>query len=257
MAEQDAPSALRRSARRPTGIRAGQSAYGGVASSAFRPRGAAPRGRYVRIRRTAIYTGYVTTAHRATGRVAELTDLLGKHGVPSHLVGSVIDALEDYTSPVTKATVTDGEYAFALAAGVSPTVFTAEAERENAMYEAASEAALEAQLHESLFTTNEAADLLGVDPANVRRMLGRGDVMTAGQIDGQSAYPKWQFHGSKAIRGLRKVLPAFPADFHPLDIEQVMTSRAEALGGRSPREWLISGGPASAVVSYVSALARA
>lgn len=199
----------------------------------------------------------MSPAHEAPSRAAELTDLLGKHGVPSHLVGNVIHALEDYTSPATKATITQGEYEFALAAGVSPSVFNAETERENALYEAASEAALESQLRESVFTTSEAADMLGVDPANVRRMLGRGDLMTAGQVNGQSAYPKWQFHGGRPIPGLRSVLSGFPADFHPLDIEQVMTSKADELGGRSPREWLISGGPTSAVVSYASALSQA
>ncbi|MGB4779411.1 MAG: hypothetical protein WBP48_13740, partial [Microbacterium sp.] len=182
------------------------------------------------------------TAFGVEHATSSIDDALRRHGVPEQFVGAVRGALEEFVGAGKTTAATDGAIAFALAAGIPAVAFSDEAEHENRLYEAASTAVLGAELRRSLLTTNELAELLCVQPSHVRRLVGRGDLMTAGQIDGQSLYPSWQVVEGAVVPGLRAVLAEFPDDYHPLDIQWVMTEPAEALRGRTPVEWLTTGG---------------
>ena len=183
--------------------------------------------------------------------VPRLRALLGQHGVPTELIDPVLAALDEFATPPTTR-LTDPEIAFAVSAGIPTTAFTTDAERESATHLALQEASAA----RDLLSTSGVAELLHMNVANVRRMLARGDLITAGQMQRQSAYPRWQFtDDNRVLPGLRTVLAAFPTDFHPDDIEHVMTSPADSLGDRSPRAWLESGGATDPVLSLVEDLA--
>lgn len=54
--------------------------------------------------------------------------------------------------------------------------------------------------------------------------------------------------------GLRKVIPAFPAHFHPLSIERFMMTENEDLEGMTPVAWLAMGGTPDAVAALADEL---
>src|SRR5699024_8909719 len=82
-----------------------------------------------------------------------------------------------------------------------------------------------------------------------------GDLYALPSSGGRSArFPAWQFEGSQVVPGLREIVPAFPGHFHPLSIQGFMTTPHDELGARSPAQWLLRGGPVSAVVALVEEL---
>ena len=199
----------------------------------------------------------MSTAYDEPRRLSGLTleRQLADHGVPAEYLGAVMDALVEMVPHPRTVAPTEAEFAFVRAAGIDPDeVFSPEAERSNRLYEAVSEVIIERELRDSVIPTSEVARLMGKDPAHVRRMLADGRLMTAGQVDGQSAFPRWQFADGEPLPGLKQVLAAFPGDYHPLDIEKVMTTPVEELGGRSPRDWLATGGAAGPVIAVVTDL---
>lgn len=111
-------------------------------------------------------------------------------------------------------------------------------------------------LNENSLTTAEVAALLGREPANVRRSRLEGDLYSPGSgVPGQSLrFPRWQFVGGSPVRGLRKVLRAFPSHFHPLSIERFMTAPNEELENMTPVEWLDSDGDADVVAKVADEL---
>ncbi len=111
-------------------------------------------------------------------------------------------------------------------------------------------------LEESSLSTADVASLLGRDPANIRRSRLEGDLYSPGVgVPGQSLrFPKWQFVGNTHVRGLRKIIPAFPAHFHPLSIERFMTEPNDELDTMSPVQWLVSGGEPDAVARLADEL---
>lgn len=185
----------------------------------------------------------------------QFAERLEQRGVPHQYVSSVLDTLQELIPGPATVALTESELDFVRAAGIPESVFSTEVAEENALYEAASAVVLERELRASLLSTSAVARMLGKDAAHVRRMLSEGRLMAAGQLDGQRAYPRWQLVDGQALPGLRTVLAAFPRDYHPLDIQKVMTSPAEELGGRSPQEWLATGGDVAPVVALVSDLA--
>jgi len=106
---------------------------------------------------------------------------------------------------------------------------------------------LDRELQATLIPAADVAAIIGEDPAG----LG---LLTARRTDGQVGYPAWQFEAGKPLPGLRDVLAAFPRDFHPLDIERVMTTPDEELDGQSPREWLVAGASPARVLAFVDDL---
>jgi len=180
---------------------------------------------------------------------------LEKHGVPHQYARGVVDTMLELVSGPATTALTASELAFIRDSGVPDQVFSTEAERFNAVYEAASALVLKRELKESLLPTRAVAQMMSKDVAHVRRLLSERRLMSAGQVDGQTAYPAWQFVDGEMLPGLREVLAAFPGDFHPLDIQKVMTSPSEELRGRTPQEWLATGGSVATVVQMVGDLA--
>lgn len=180
---------------------------------------------------------------------------LERSGVPHEIVGTVMDALRRIAPGRTTLGLTAAELTFARAAGISDEVFSDQAQEENALYEAASAVVVSDEFRRSLIPTSEVAELLHKDAAHVRRMLSDRRLMAIAQTGEQSAYPRWQFVNGNVLPGLRKVLAAFPSEYHPLDIQEWMTTPSEELGGRSPQRWLATGGPASRIVELASDLA--
>ena len=179
---------------------------------------------------------------------------LEHRGIPHDVVDEVVGVLRDIAPGPTTLGLTASELEFTRAAGIPDEVFSVQAQEENALYEAASAVVIADEYRQSLLPTSEVAKLLGKDAAHIRRMLSDGRLMAVGQVRGQSVYPKWQFVGSEPLPGLREVLAAFPDGFHPLDVEKWMTTPLESLGGRSPHQWLATGGPASRVAELADDL---
>lgn len=118
------------------------------------------------------------------------------------------------------------------------------------------QASSRAQLNENSLSTAEVASLTGKGPANVRRSRLAGALYSSGAgIPGQSLrFPRWQFVEGKPVPGLRKVIPAFPAHFHPLSIERFMTTVNEGLEGMSPIAWLVMDDSPDAVAALADEL---
>ena len=104
-------------------------------------------------------------------------------------------------------------------------------------------------LRENSLSTAEVATLLGRDPANIRRSRLDGALYSPGSgVPGQSLrFPRWQFVDGSPVPGLRKVIPAFPAHFHPLSIERFMLTANKELQNMPPVKWLTMGGNPEAV----------
>lgn len=113
-----------------------------------------------------------------------------------------------------------------------------------------------AQLNERSLSTAEVAELLGKDPANVRRSRLDGALYSpAAGVPGQSLrFPRWQFVGNAPVPGLREVIPAFPAHFHPLSIERFMMTENAALENMTPVSWLTMGGAREVVITLADEL---
>lgn len=147
------------------------------------------------------------------------------------------------------ATLTAGEREFLTRAGVEPEALDPENLRKARLELALLAEQSEAGASEGL-TTREVAELLNIQPANVRRLLAaRGLYASARAGRGEHVFPMWQFVGNKAVPHLREVLDALPGDMHPLDVESFMTEAREPLGGRSPVDWLATGGQPEPVVA--------
>jgi hypothetical protein len=105
--------------------------------------------------------------------------------------------------------------------------------------------------------TREVADLLGRDPANVRRSVGNGGIYAIN--DGpqrELSFPEWQFVDQRPLRGMREVVAALPESIHPLSLEAWMTTTDEELDDRSPVDWLSTGGDVDVVVRLADSYAR-
>ena len=183
-----------------------------------------------------------------------MTDLLPRAAVEDALrrrgaVATVDDFLEvlDEVSG-SAATLSAGERDFLARVGVSGDLLTAESVR-RARMELAAMARLAARRADVGLTTCDVAELLKTQPANVRRLLAVGALYAAGRAArAEHVFPAWQFVQPRPLPHLSEVLAALPPATHPLEVEAFMTSPREALGGRSPVEWLSTGGDAAVVV---------
>lgn len=120
---------------------------------------------------------------------------------------------------------------------------------------ARSRAQSEDHFTETALTTAEVAELLGRDPAGIRRSKVSGDLYApVGHKGTTLLFPAWQFAGRHVVPGLRQIIPAFPRFFHPLSIEHFMTAPNEELNDLSPVQWLVQGGAVRDVVVLVDAL---
>ena len=116
--------------------------------------------------------------------------------------------------------------------------------------------ALDSAALEGALLTGEVAALLGRAESNVRRSRLSGDFYAPNPGDPAGLrFPRWQFTSSRGVvPGLRRIIPAFPRDTHPLTVARFMTQAHEDLDGMSPVEWLVGDGPVDPVVVLVEDL---
>ena len=117
-----------------------------------------------------------------------------------------------------------------------------------------------ARLISTAYSANEVAELLGVSASRVRqRRLDR--TLWAIEDAGGWVFPALQFENAdgrrRQIRHLDQVLPAIPADLHPLAVARLLnTPQADlAVEGKpvSPLQWLRDGGDVRAVRTLITA----
>lgn len=114
---------------------------------------------------------------------------------------------------------------------------------------AASVAAADASAVEDTISTAQLAELMGIDPANVRRMVANRDLYVVDRGRARShRFPSWQIHNNRPLPHLREVLSHLPATAHPLDVAAFMLTPREPLKDRSPQVWLGSGGDPALVL---------
>jgi hypothetical protein len=109
-------------------------------------------------------------------------------------------------------------------------------------------------------TEDEVRGALGVKSSRVRQRIADRSLYTIA-VGKERRFPQVQFHEGDLVPGIGMVLQALPEDLHPVEVESWLMSpnpdllasgeEGEAL---SPREWLISGGSASVLVSMAREL---
>lgn len=181
---------------------------------------------------------------------AAMEDALARRGGLIETVDGLLDVLSDAAGST--ATLSAGEQAFLTQSGVPADSLAPAAVGEARVALAALAAKTDRQAADGL-TTREVAELLGIHGANVRRLLAARDLYAAGKTArGEHTFPPWQFAHSHLLPHLHDVLQALPAAMHPLDVEAFMTEQREPLGGRSPVEWLATGGAPGPVVELAT-----
>lgn len=157
--------------------------------------------------------------------------------------------LEEVTS-IAVEPLTSGEHDFLMEnTDLQASDLSSEGHRSTNIRILAGQARSRLDLRENSLSTAEVATLLGRDPANIRRSRLDGALYSPGSgVPGQSLrFPRWQFVDGSPVPGLRKVIPAFPAHFHPLSIERFMLTANKELENMPPVEWLAMGGNPEAV----------
>jgi excisionase family DNA binding protein len=105
----------------------------------------------------------------------------------------------------------------------------------------------------------EAARLLGVNDSRIRQRLGERSLY--GIKDGGTwRIPRFQFRGKRVVPSLPAVLPAMPAELHPVAVKRWLTTPNPDLPlgpddeATSPLDWLASGGDPEQVVALAQGL---
>lgn len=155
------------------------------------------------------------------------------------------------------APLTAGEREFLLThAGMSKEDLSEQGRAATRLELARDRFALDAAALEGALSTSEVAALLGRAEANVRRSRLSGDLYAPNPGDPAGLrFPRWQFTSAGGVvPGLRRIIPAFPRDTHPLAVARFMTQPLEDLDGMSPVGWLAGDGPVDPVVVLVEDL---
>lgn len=169
---------------------------------------------------------------------------------------SFLEVLQEAAGGST-APLTAGEREFLLThAGVTEEDLSDQGRAATRLELARDQFALDAGALEGALSTSEAAALLGRAEANVRRSRLTGDLYAPNPGDPAGLrFPRWQFTSTGGVvPGLRRIIPAFPRDMHPLAIGRFMTQVHEDLDGMSPVQWLAADGPVDPVVAVVEDL---
>ena len=123
---------------------------------------------------------------------------------------------------------------------------------------AAHDAQVAANLVDSTLSTQQAADLLGRDPSNIRRGIQERRYYAV-RVAGRLRLPAWQFIGQPRydhspgedavpeteylpVPNLSTVVPAIPPSLHPQTIAGFMQTPQPELDDTSPIDWLTGGG---------------
>jgi hypothetical protein len=187
--------------------------------------------------------------------VEDLEQILHRRGNPMS-AGDFLDVLAELggdSEPLTR-----GEAQFLVQHGGVPAEdLTEEARRQTRLRIAQERSRVSREVAESSLTTGQVASMRGRADAGVRRSAGTGDLYALNQGDSRGLrFPRWQFAGSQVLPGLRRIVPTFPRNTHPLTIESFMTRPSEELDGLTPVSWLAGGGSVDAVVELIDELSR-
>jgi hypothetical protein len=117
-----------------------------------------------------------------------------------------------------------------------------------------------ARLLSTAYSASKVAELLGVSDSRVRQRRANRTLWAIEDAGGW-VFPALQFENVdgrwRQIRHLDQVLPAIPADIHPLAVARLLTTAQPDLvvDGQpvSPVQWLRNGGDIHAVLSIVHA----
>jgi hypothetical protein len=107
-------------------------------------------------------------------------------------------------------------------------------------------------------STDEVADLLGIDPSRVRHRRRAGDLI-AHKTARDLRFPMWQFmvtgEGNAPLPGIHRLAESVPAAIHPAELAGIMTTPQPRLSvsgePRTPHDWLASGGATDAVIELL------
>lgn len=142
--------------------------------------------------------------------------------------------------------------------GVDPALLTPEAQAEALRVVQLATESADRNVQKRGIPTAEVVRRFGYQKSNVSRMVARGDLYAVAQPRGRGLiFPLWQFTEEGALHGLRLILPRIPSDYHPADVERLMLSPAESLEGRTPHDWLATGGDPRRVAELVVQLGLA
>lgn len=111
------------------------------------------------------------------------------------------------------------------------------------------------QVLDGALSIDEAAAKLGRNRTRVSHWLHDG-ALWAVTVGGRRRIPAWQVHNGRLLPGLPAVVSAIPVDAHPLDVEGVMTTPQDELGGRTPITHLAGGGDPQPVADLLADLDR-
>lgn len=185
----------------------------------------------------------------------ELSQALHRHGDPMS-ARAFLEVLHEAAGG-SSAPLTAGEREFLLThAGMSEEDLGEQGRVATRLALARDRFALDAAALEGALSTSAVAALLGRAEANVRRSRLSGDLYAPNPGDPSGLrFPRWQFTSAGGVvPGLRRIIPAFPRDTHPLAVARFMTQPHEDLDGMSPVEWLAGDGPVDPVVALVEDL---
>jgi hypothetical protein len=185
---------------------------------------------------------------------SEVEAAAGRHGLA---VDDFLAAFDDLVNSTASLAKTEKDLLVEYG-GVDPSVLTPEAQAEALrIVELATEGA-DRDVRKRGITTAAVVKRYGYQKSNVSRMLARGDLYAVTQPRGRGVvFPLWQFTEDGALRGLRRILPLIPSDYHPLDVERLMLTPAESLEGRTPHDWLATGGDPGRVEELIVQLGLA
>jgi len=104
---------------------------------------------------------------------------------------------------------------------------------------------------EVMLTTAQVAKDLGKAKSTITRQVNRGDLYAI-KGDGQLRLPAWQFVSGAAVPGLAQALAYVPETWGPRRLRLFMTTPEEALGDRSPVQWLLDNEPPQVVAQLMA-----
>ncbi|MCU1418448.1 MAG: DNA-binding protein [Schumannella sp.] len=107
-------------------------------------------------------------------------------------------------------------------------------------------------------STEEAADLLGIDASRVRHRRRAGDLI-AHKTGRDLRFPLWQFMvtdaGNAPLPGLNRIAASTGSAIHPAELAGIMTTPQPRLSvagvPRTPHDWLASGGAPEPVLELL------
>lgn len=114
-----------------------------------------------------------------------------------------------------------------------------------------------ARLVAGTLSVDQVAEQIGVDQSRVRHLItDRPPRLYAVKVGSRRRIPSWQLQGAALLPGLDRLVPAIPAQAHPLDVAGVMTTPQDELGGRTPIDHLVAGGEVEPVAVLLADLGR-